>query len=374
MSFAKYLSALSLSALLVVSVVLQLTARAADNEPAPLLKNGDRVAFVGAGFVERMQQHDWLEAMLTVALPEAKFRNVGWSGDTVFGDARAVFGSRDDGFARLLRDIDQANPTVAVLCYGENECWDGEKGLAAFTANYQKLIDHLRSKESRVIVMLPRHRESTKSIPGVPSERYNAQLKQYNESIRKLCSSQKIPAVDLESFAKDETLTTDGVYWSEDGYYRVAIEICKQLQLPQSQPAIDVNWSNNSVTMNGQSAKLNVKRSTDKATIEVHFDSLPVASRGKINVTSKSQKSVQAIPTLGSQIEDLRLRINQKNAWFFHRYRPQNETYLFLFRKHEQGNNAAELEQIEPQISTYESQIAKAAVSTPFAIEFVNPK
>ena len=30
--------------------------------------------------------------------------------------------------------------------------------------------------------------------------------------------------------------------------------------------------------------------------------------------------------------------INRKNRLFFHRYRPQNETYLYLFRKHEQGN------------------------------------
>ncbi len=43
-------------------------------------------------------------------------------------------------------------------------------------------------------------------------------------------------------------------------------------------------------------------------------------------------------------------RIAAKNELFFHHYRPQNETYLFLFRKHEQGQNAAEIDQFKPLI------------------------
>ena len=49
---------------------------------------------------------------------------------------------------------------------------------------------------------------------------------------------------------------------------------------------------------------------------------------------------------------------NAKNTLFFHRYRPQNETYLFLFRKHEQGNNAVEIPQFDPLIAELEKKIA----------------
>jgi hypothetical protein len=48
-----------------------------------------------------------------------------------------------------------------------------------------------------------------------------------------------------------------------------------------------------------------------------------------------------------------------KNLLFFHRHRPQNETYLFLFRKHEQGNNAVEVEQFEPLIEAADKRLAK---------------
>jgi hypothetical protein len=57
--------------------------------------------------------------------------------------------------------------------------------------------------------------------------------------------------------------------------------------------------------------------------------------------------------------QKLRQAIHEKNELFFRRYRPQNETYLFLFRKHEQGNNAVEIPQFDPLIAAKEAEIAK---------------
>ncbi len=50
-----------------------------------------------------------------------------------------------------------------------------------------------------------------------------------------------------------------------------------------------------------------------------------------------------------------------KDELFFHRHRPQNETYLFLFRKHEQGRNAAEIPQFDPLIQAADEAIWAAA-------------
>ena len=47
----------------------------------------------------------------------------------------------------------------------------------------------------------------------------------------------------------------------------------------------------------------------------------------------------------------------EKNRLFFHRWRPANETYLYLFRKHEQGNNAKEIPQFDPIIEKREKEI-----------------
>ncbi len=48
---------------------------------------------------------------------------------------------------------------------------------------------------------------------------------------------------------------------------------------------------------------------------------------------------------------------------FFDMHRPQNETYLLLFRKHEQGNNAVELGQFRPLLAEKQLQLLHAAAA-----------
>ena len=57
------------------------------------------------------------------------------------------------------------------------------------------------------------------------------------------------------------------------------------------------------------------------------------------------------------QVGKVRKLIVAKNKLYFHRYRPQNETYLFLFRKREQGNNAVEIPQFDPLVEAAEKKI-----------------
>ena len=62
------------------------------------------------------------------------------------------------------------------------------------------------------------------------------------------------------------------------------------------------------------------------------------------------------------QAEQLRQAIVAKNRLYFHRWRPQNETYLFGFRKHEQGQNAREIPQFDPLVAEQEAKIARLRV------------
>ncbi len=55
--------------------------------------------------------------------------------------------------------------------------------------------------------------------------------------------------------------------------------------------------------------------------------------------------------------------IAEKNVQFFNKWRPQNETYLFLFRKHEQGKNAKEIPEFDPVIEAKEKEIANLAAA-----------
>ena len=54
-----------------------------------------------------------------------------------------------------------------------------------------------------------------------------------------------------------------------------------------------------------------------------------------------------------------RRAIIAKNQEYFYRWRPQNETYLFGFRKHEQGKNAAEVPLFDPIVEKLEKDIAE---------------
>ena len=71
------------------------------------------------------------------------------------------------------------------------------------------------------------------------------------------------------------------------------------------------------------------------------------------------------------QVEQLRKTINAKNLLFFYRWRPQNITYLFGFRKHEQGNNAVEIPQFDPLVEAKEKEIARLRKPVPHVYELI---
>lgn len=92
-------------------------------------------------------------------------------------------------------------------------------------------------------------------------------------------------------------------------------------------------------------------------------DQLHPNDLGFANLASMLADQLVGGESAGEPSEALRARIVEKNQLFFHRYRPQNETYLFLFRKHEQGNNAVEIPQFDPLIDAADRAIWQAAAN-----------
>jgi hypothetical protein len=72
-----------------------------------------------------------------------------------------------------------------------------------------------------------------------------------------------------------------------------------------------------------------------------------------------------------AQFEALREAIIEKNQLYFHHWRPQNFTYLFGFRKHEQGQNAPEVDKFLKLVAEKEAEIAKLRVPAPHKYELV---
>src|SRR5438477_2867742 len=100
-----------------------LAAPAADPAPKSFeFKDGDRVVWIGNTLVEREQRYGYWETALLGKFPDRgiAFRNLGWSGDTVFGDARAGFDSPKQGYERLVSLTLELKPTVIFVSYGTN--------------------------------------------------------------------------------------------------------------------------------------------------------------------------------------------------------------------------------------------------------------
>ncbi|MCA9228555.1 MAG: hypothetical protein KDA47_23220, partial [Planctomycetales bacterium] len=147
------------------------------------------------------------------------------------------------------------------------------------------------------ILLLPRGYEQADEPLPSPTE-YNAKLQLYRARLAEVAKQRELPTIDLQQLSPvDERLTNNGVHLTPDGYKTLAPRLAAAL------------------------------------------GATPISDFARL--------------------EPMRQAIQKKNELYFHRYRPQNETYLFLFRKHEQGNNAVEIPQFDPLVQEQEDRIAE---------------
>lgn len=280
------------------------------------LQEGERIALIGSTFVEREQRDGHLELALTLAAPEVDvtFRNLGWSGDTVHGRARRFFGTTEEGFEHLLTHVELVAPTLVFVCYGANEAFDGASGRKSFLAGYNDLLDALGERTKRIVLLSAPPLDPKSSPAPEVARRVNEELRWQSGELASLAEKRGLHFVDLfscllrvdQGSAAIGPLRDNGMHLTRLGYRITASIVVAELGLTSSQ------WS---------------------AGLSNHAKPLPPAR------------------------ESLRRCIVEKNEAFFHRHRPQNETYLRGFRKHEQGNNAAEIEALAPFISKKDREV-----------------
>ena len=271
----------------------------------PPLVDGDRVVFLGSTMVEREQRYGWWETALVTRFPDANivFRNLGWSGDTVFGEARAGFGSPADGFKQLKDLTLELKPTRIIVCYGLNESFAGKDGLDRFRKQYEVLLDALAPTKARITLMTPTGFEAhPQRLPDPKAN--NANLALYADAVRELAKKRSLGLIDLAGVWNAEK--PEGASWTDNGMHMVSEGY--QATAPMLLKA--AGWD-------------------QPATV-----------------------SLTAIP-----VQKLRETIQEKNELYFHRWRPQNQTYLFGFRKHEQGRNAKEIVEFDPLVAKKEADI-----------------
>lgn len=292
-------------------------------------RDGDRVVFVGNTLIEREQSYGYWELALTLACRDRNitFRNLGWSGDTVWCESRGIFDQPQAGYQRTIELVKELKPTVLVLGYGGNEAFAGEGGKENFLAQYRKLLDDLKPTGARLVFLSPLPIDGLGGSFPDPAK-YNANVESYSAAIAKLAAERDGAFVSLSRPAatvsgpggRPEPTTDNGQHLSAWGYWATANQLAVAL-CPQ----------------------------------------------GKVPALPDPSVADQKTPPAGEPgtIETIRREIVRKNELYFHRWRPQNVTYLFLFRKHEQGNNAVEIPQFDPLVDNLDGRINTAKKGLP---------
>jgi lysophospholipase L1-like esterase len=272
-------------------------------------QDGDRLVLIGNTVLEREQRYGSFEPRLVLALGETKVsvRNLAWSGDTVFGHARSYFGPPEEGLQRMATHLEMLKPTVVILCYGSELAFERLGGLPEFLSGYRSLIDMIRAKSPgvRIIMATPPPLETLPPpLPDLAME--NKNLSSLRDALRKFAGMQNTFFVDwfelMGGLPKPgntaKLLTENGAHYTREGYEKLSAKLIEGLGLK-----------------------------------------MPDAP--------------------APALESLRQAVIAKDTLFFNRWRPHNETYLFGFRKHEQGQNAKEIPMFDPLIAQGDEAIQK---------------
>ncbi len=186
------------------------------------LKDGDRVVFVGDALIERDASHGYLETVLTGHSPERQisFRNLGWSGDTVYGHARGGFGTPADGFKHLESHILALKPTVIFVGYGMTDSFDGEAGLTRFAEGLYRLLDVFARTGARVVLIspIPHERSDLGPESSEIAARHNQVQPIYRGAIQKAAEGRGHLYIDLSQLRGPAPITDNGIHLNERGY------------------------------------------------------------------------------------------------------------------------------------------------------------
>ncbi len=298
--------------------LLGMPASDAGAEPKLDLKKGDRVVFVGNTFAERLQLWSHFEAMLTIAEADKDltFRNLGWSADTL------TLKPRPEGFGSEDEHLKDKKADVIFACYGMNESFDGEAGLAKYEKDWREFIAKVKKTDysgkgpPRLVMVGPIHHEDLGRPLPEPTE-HNRSLKLYSDAMGRIAAEEKVVFIDLFTPTQQDTkmnvetrkpLTINGIHLSERGDFFVARMMMQALG--HEQP---------------------VRRLSSKQEVEANTA--------------------------------LHAAILRKNEYFFHRWRAVNGEYIYGRRKAPFGvvSFPPEMKKLDEMIAAEEAKVHEAA-------------
>lgn len=365
------------------------------------LKDGDRVVFLGNSLFENDLQYGYLELALTTRWPDrdVTYCNIGWTGDSVFGEARSYISS-PSSYDLLIEQLTKTKPTLVFIAYGAVEAFEGEAGLSRFTRGLNQLLDEVDQLGAEAILLSPIPMMSAPSAENL--KKHNTMLELYASAIGKTASERGILFIDifnpLLDRNKEAKLSDNGLHLNESGYYYLASVIEKGLGLTPRGQSVSLNLSKHGAEARGSAKILESGNRNGNIKFTINEEYLPLPPPEQCGNTDHNNVRVLKITGLkrgfyalttddaevitasadkwkdgvemkrgGSFVQAAQLRemIIKKNELFFHQYRPLNRTYIVGFRSHEQGQHAKGLEQLGIIITWLEGQIALNRVPKP---------
>lgn len=372
--------------------------------------SGHRIVFIGNTLISGMEKYDFLETALTARWPhhDITFRNLGWPADDVFGTARSEFGSDQNtrswqppsgkqgfGYAVLMDQIADARPTTLIVGYGSEAAFaEGEAGFKRFQEGYEELLGALEKSGANLILLAPpRHDAFGPPMPD-PAEP-NRRLQRASTWIGEIAKKRGHGFVELfdslVARSPDERLTENGVHLNRLGYQRMAETVLRQLGVQDDGPS--VVFAESGQVLQASGSRLSGVETTGRGIrFDLTADTLPslawtapgriVAADdaalkidGEVLLEAGTEQWSKGVPiTAGpdfDQVEELRQLIVKKNELYRWRLRPLNKTYIFLFRRHEMGHLAYEMDDLQRLAEEKEELIARLRVPRPhrYALE-----
>ncbi len=406
-------------------VVFELSLACADengagrNDGAFQLADGDRVVLLGNTFWERELRDGYLETALTASHPgqQITFRNLAWSGDTVFGDSWTYSSSHSDDknvADRLLKLIEQQRPTVIVVNFGAVESFAGPSGLNRWRKGLSDFLVKLKPLGARIVLMRPAPRDDVP--PNLARAKpLNANLQQYTGVMRDVAAigghQWFDPFVQLDRATPNNAQspwTVNGMHYTSTGYWRLARNLQSALRSAPTNWQVEIAADAQTAKATGTDVtELSVKGGRIEFT--AHDTLLPLPPPGEVlekssitcgkpprllrvrglpkgqyELQADGKKLLEASATEWEaglridagpphdQAEALRQAIVEKNRLFFNHWRPLNETYLFGFRKPEQGRHAVEAKTYQELTAAADARIAELRDPKPRRYQIVS--
>jgi len=207
---------------------------------APVVRDGDRIAFLGDSITAHGVNMDGGYVNLVIA----GLRANGINAEKI---PAGVGGNKSNQMLARLDAVLAGKPTLMLLSCGVNDVWHGSRGvpLAEYRKNITAIVERTQSAGVRVCIL------TATVIRENPEDKFNRNLVAYNDFLRQLAKEKNCLLADLNAEmwrtlaalkaaypgVKGNLLTYDGVHMMPSGNVVMAKGILRTLGLDDRQLA-----------------------------------------------------------------------------------------------------------------------------------------